>query len=215
MAIIHPKFRKPRLPRIVIIGPPGSGKTTMIKTFQKELKEIAQPVPEAANMMIVNLGIEPGKPKSEFVFESVFQHLLYRIQELLEHISEEIARNLGKKILIADNGCVGIAAFLQGGISEYEELFKTTLKKDYNKYDLILFLELPSQKIYNKICKNNPARSENYNEAKDAENRVKKVWEKHPRFTLIPNSLNWGKKVDQARLAIKSFLNSRNIDGYC
>lgn len=208
MNIIHKNFRQSRLPRIAITGPPGAGKTTMVKIFGEEFGHIIRVVPEVATMTIVNLGLVPGTPRSEIVFESVFQHLMYRMQELFEHMTDILARETGKKFLLSDGGRVGIAGHIRGGKKEYEELFRTTLKKDYLFYDLVLFLELPSKKIYNQICKNNPARGETYEDAKATEMRVRKAWQNHPNFKVISNDGGWEHKVQRARLAIKEFLGS-------
>ena len=209
MSIIHPQFKKPRLLRIVITGPQGAGKTTMVKTLGREFAHIIRCVPEVATMTVVNLGITPGEPRSDIVQDSVFQHLMYRMQELFEHMSEEIARDTGKKALLADKGRVDIAGHIKGGPREYEELFNTTLKKDYAHYDLVLFLELPPKKIYNQIRKNNPARGETYERAKMFETRMKKVWQGHPNFISISNESGWEGKVQKARLAVSEFLRNK------
>ncbi len=206
MSTIHPKFQKTRLPRIVITGPPGAGKTTMVKIFGDEFGHVIRPVPEVATMTIVKLGLIPGTPRSEIVFESVFQHMMYRMQELFEHMADVLARETGKKVLLSDKGRVDIAGHIRGGKKEYEELFKTTLKKDYSLYDLVLFLELPSKKVYNQIRKNNPARGETYEDAKATEAKVKKAWQNHPNFKSISNYGGWEGKVQKARLAIAEFL---------
>lgn len=211
MSTIHRNFIKPRLPRIVITGPPGSGKTTMVKIFGDEFSHLIRPVPEVATMTIVKLGLIPGSPRSEIVFESVFQHMMYRMQELFEHVVDVLAQETGKKALLSDKGRVDIVGHIQGGQREYEKLFNTTLKKDYTFYDLVLFLELPPRKIYNQICKNNPARGETYEDAKATEARVKKAWRGHPNFKLIHNNSRWEDKAQQARIVIADFLKTLDI----
>ena len=183
----------------------------MVKILGKEFSHVIRCVPEVATMTIVNLGLTPGEPRSNIVHDSVFQHLMYRMQELFEHIAEEIARDTGKKALLSDSGRVSIAGHIKGGPREYEELFNTTLKKDHAYYDLVLFLELPSRKIYNQIRKNNPARGETYERAKVIEARVKKVWQDHPNFISISNDSGWEGKVQKARLAISEFLQNQSI----
>lgn len=210
MSTIHRNFIKPRLPCVIITGPPGSGKTTMVKVFGDEFSHLIHPVPEVATMTIVKLGLIPGSPRSEIVFESVFQHMMYRMQELFEHMVNVLAQEIGKKALLSDKGRVDIAGHIQGGQREYEKLFKTTIKKDYTFYDLVLFLELPSRKIYNQICKNNPARGETYEDAKATEARVKEAWQGHPNFKLINSNSRWENKVQQARIVIEDFLKILN-----
>ncbi|MDO8496732.1 MAG: AAA family ATPase [bacterium] len=206
MSIIHKKFIKPRLPRIVVTGPPGSGKTSIVNMFRDEFAHTIQCVPEVATLAIVGLGVTPDKPENRVVYKSIFLHLLYKLQILVDHISEEVARDMGRKVVLMDKTLVDVVGHLPGKNKEYKELFNTTVEKDYKNYDLVLFLELPTRKVFNEIRKNNPARSENYEASKRNGILYKKAWQGHPNIKYINNDFGWDGKVAQARLAVKDFL---------
>ncbi len=206
MSIIHKKFIKPRLPRIVVTGPPGSGKTSIVNMFRDEFSRVIQCVPEVATLAIVGLGVTPDKPENKVVYKSVFLHLLYKLQILVDHISEEVARDMGRKVVLMDKTLVDVVGHLPGKNKEYKELFHTTVEKDYKNYDLVLFLELPTRKVFNEIRKNNPARSENYEASKRNGILYKKAWQGHPNIKYINNDSGWDGKVAQARLAVSEFL---------
>lgn len=197
-----------KIPKIVITGPPGAGKSSVLKFFREDKKNQVQCVPESATMAIEGLGILPGTQSADFVLENSFQYMMYRMQDLFEDISEQIARRENKKTLILEKGCVDIVAHLKGGIGAYEKLFKTTLKKDRNRYDLILFLELAPPKDYEIACRNKQSRRESYKQAKLLEKKVKNVWKEHPNFVCIRSEPKWNKKLYAVRLMIERFLDN-------
>lgn len=196
-----------RIPRIVITGAPGAGKSTVVDMFRKEYDHILQCVPEAASMLIINLGITPETKGADIVLEPHFQQTLYHMQEALERTAEHIAHKIGKTALILDKGRVDIAAHLQGGTDEYKRLFQRSHKDDYGEYDLVLCLGLPEKNVYDMIRRNNAARRETYEQARQIEKKLHSAWQNHSNIAFISHTSGWEEKMHAVRSAIDTFLN--------
>jgi len=208
----HERFLMPnnkKLKRITITGPPCAGKSTIIKTFHKEFRDTIQCVPEIATMVITELEITPETKESSIVLTKEFGNTLYYVQQHLEKLSEEIAKETGKKALLLDKSCLDVAVhFLRIGktLKEYENYFNTTIPDNYRESDLVLFIGLPRKDIYESVRSNNAARRETYEEAKLAEERYFHVWQNHPRLIYIKNNSSWEDCLNKARKTIYDFL---------
>lgn len=201
-----------RIPRIVITGAPGAGKSTTVNLLAKEFGDRIQRVSEVASMLITELGITPGTKGDDIVLRPYFQHALYQMQRIGEHTAEYIARNVGKTILLLDKGRIDIAAHLEGGIHEYKQLFHTSHEDDYGEYDMAVCLGLPEKNIYEAIRGNNPARRETYEQAQQLEKRVRSAWQGHPHITFIPHASGWEEKILAVRSMIDTFV--LNLEKY-
>ena len=201
--LVLSKLQK-RVKKIVIDGPPGSGKSTAIEILKKELKGIARCIPEVASILIGQCGITPGENR---ITRRRFQETLYPIQHIFEYTSAEIASDEGEIALICDSGKVRAAAYFDEGINEYEEFLKTKIASDYATYDLVLCLALPPRDVYELIKKNNPSRTETYEQARELEKRGINAWQNHSNFVFIQNGKNWEEKMHFIRHTIHSFLN--------
>lgn len=193
------------IPRIVLTGPPCSGKTTIIEKVKRERLDI-HCVPEMASIIISQFGITPSQDQ---VKSRRFQRAIYRAQRIFEATSTQFAIAEGKSAILLDRGVIDGAAYMKGGLEELEKLFKTTREAEYGQYDAVFCLSLPTKDIYEANRANNPARSEDYDTALELSQKLLFAWLHHPNFYLIPNGLSWEEKEGYAINAINKAIKTK------
>lgn len=194
-----------RIPHLVLTGGPCSGKSSIVKILRREIGKLVHCVPEVATIVIREVDVRP--PVNDSVGMRKFQRTVYRVQRGFETISDTQAIQDGKKALLTDRGTVDGAAYMDGGLKEFEKVCRTTTKHEFAQYDRVLCLATPPRAIYEAQKGNNEARSETYEQALAVGERIKKVWSGHPNFRFIKDE-DWGAKVDAVRAAISSFLST-------
>ena len=167
-----------KIPRIVITGPPCSGKTTVMNRLRDIFPEFHF-VPEVATIIIGQLGLRPGN--TPFTINQ-FQKAIYKTQRIFEDSSMQYAVAGNKKAMILDRGTADQIAYMPGGITQFAEVMGTDPIHEYSSYDAVLFLELPSREIYEANSHNNSARMEKYDEAVPLSTKLKNAWNPHPYF---------------------------------
>lgn len=200
-----------RVVKIVLTGPPTSGKSAIMELLKDELGDTVRFVPETASILIGQVGIVPGKNPLSL---RRFQQALYRMQKIFEYTSAESAADENAKVIILDRGTVDSAAYLSGGLQEFRAICETTQHSEYMEYDLVLCLELPPREVYERVRRNNPAREKNnetYELAAALGEKLHHVWSNHPNFVFISNGTGWEDKAGRARAAIRDFLSKKLI----
>ncbi len=187
-----------RLPRIVLTGGPCSGKSEVMENLKAEFGGMVHFMPEMATMIITH-GVRPST-------DPVFQSFIYRVQRDFETITDMQARAAGKGMLITDRGSVDNAAYLPGGIDQFERVCRTKRKAEFALYDVVLCLEVAPQEVYEEKKRNNPARTETYDEAIVLSKLIECAWREHPGFRLISNDFGWKGKLDTVRHIVRRHL---------
>lgn len=187
---------------IVLTGPPGSGKSGAINELRPQNPDI-QFVPEVATILIRDLGVAPGP---DAVSRNRFQRAIYRIQRIFEKTSLEFAAASGKRAVVFDRGTVDSAAYMDGGMKEFEKVFRTIAPAEYRNYDVVLCLAPAPQEVYEVIKANNPARGETYEQAVELGGRIWQVWGLHPCFRYITNGNSWQDKIDAVQRELDRLL---------
>lgn len=197
--------RLPRhLPKIILTGGPCSGKSSAMSALREEFAGVLHCVPEVATIVIAQVGIRP--PFDDRFALRRFQQTIYRVQHSFEEASEIHAGRENKKGMLLDRGSVDNAAYLPEGLDEFERICRTERGYEYSRYDLVIYLEVPSEEIFERNRANNPARTETYAQAKALGDRIKKVWRGHPRFIVVSDHPTWEEKLGVVRAAIHGIL---------
>jgi CYTH domain-containing protein/predicted ATPase len=197
------EYLVPKLPCIVLTGGPCSGKSTIMEILRHEMGELIHCVPETASILMKQVGICPSTGRRD-LFR--FQRTLYRVQRAFEEISIAQAHCDGKRAVLVDRGTVDIAAYLPGGLSDFDAVCTSTCAHEYERYSRVICLETPSREIYNANRQNNPARQESYQEASVLSERTRRVWERHRSFMAIPSECEWNAKVERVRQVLREVI---------
>lgn len=198
-----------RIKVVVIAGPAGCGKTSLIDQLKLRYPDVHFS-PEVASLLITQVGI---KPPTNPVEGNRFQQAVYRTQKILERTTIEYAVSQGKRAVVFDRGTVDCPAYLSGGIPHFEDLCRTTMRAEYDSYDRVLFLGLPSKDVYDRIKANNPARIETYEQALEQQEKIFTLWDEHPHVRTVLDAANtlmrplsWNEKVEKAVAAFEQLL---------
>jgi predicted ATPase len=172
----RPVFFKPK---IVITGGPCAGKTTVLNNLQESLGQKYLFVPEAATIV---LGGGFPKPPSQQVqeWQRALQIAIIGVQKGLEYEAGQRLDKTGSSKLgtLLDRGLGDNAAYLPGGIAEYESLAQEDINTTYQRYSAVIHLgTLAHRGLYQKL--NNTARFEDEAQALQIDKRLRQVWQGH------------------------------------
>lgn len=184
--------------RIVLTGGPGGGKTTAADLFRREIGERVVIVPEAGTMVFAG-----GFPRSRDPHAIISaQKAIFHVQRNLEDVQ---SIHFPHRILLCDRGTVDGAAYWPGDPHEFFDAFGTTLKDELDRYDAVIFFESAAVGGMS-IEGGNPIRNETLKQAVELDERLKKLWSRHPRFILIPHNPSFFKKISFALAALDSIV---------
>jgi predicted ATPase len=185
--------------RIAVSGGPGAGKTTLWRTIAKAQPQRVVAVPEVATMLFSH------------VFPSVqnehercaVQRAIFSVQRSVEQIYE--GRMAADQILWCDRGVPDGAGYWPHGHSDFFETMQTDWQAELARYDAVLFLESAAVGGLS-IASGNNTRTEDLVTACALDQRLKQVWEAHPRFHHIPHETDFVLKLNNALKLAESLL---------
>jgi predicted ATPase len=173
--------------RIVLTGGPGGGKTTAADLFRRELGESVVVVPESATILFAG-----GFPRSDQVDAGrAVQTAIFHVQRNLEDVQ---SARYPDRVLICDRGTIDGAAYWPAGDGDFFEQMGTTFDTELQRYDAVVFFETAAV-AGDSIEGGNPVRSETLDEAVALDARLRRLWSRHPRFSLVPHSSSFLHKI--------------------
>lgn len=173
--------------RIVLTGGPGGGKTTAADLFRREMGDRVVLVPEAATMVFSGgfpRVTEPGAVHAA-------QRAIYHVQRNLEDVQAAL---YPEHVLLCDRGTVDGAAYWPGESGGFFEDIASTLEKELQRYDAVIFFESAAVGGMG-IEGGNPIRNESQEQAVILDRKLRALWSKHPKFYLVPHNPSFFKKI--------------------
>jgi hypothetical protein len=190
---------------IVITGGPGGGKTTALDLFQRELKSEVTIVPEAATLLFGHGLCREDDPCRI----RALQLAIHRMQVGLEGIFRDFYPD---RLLICDRGTLDGLAYWPGDEASYFEAIGSSFAREVSRYAAVVFFQTAA--IHGEDVKsNNPYRSEDARAALALDERLKRVWERHPHFHFIPSERSFLKKITHGLKTITGVLEEVKRDG--
>jgi predicted ATPase len=184
--------------RIVLTGGPGGGKTTAADLFRREIGERVVLVPEAATLLFSG-----GFPRdADMVARKAAQCAIYHVQRNLEKVQ---SARFPDRILLCDRGTIDGAAYWPDETTSFFDAVETTEEQELSHYDAVIFFESAAVGGI-AIEGGNPTRIETNPEAVDIDRKLRALWSKHPRFTIVRHNPSFFKKITFALAALESIV---------
>lgn len=189
--------------RIVLTGGPGGGKTTAGDLFRREIGDRVVVVPEAATLLFSG-----GFPRSQNpMARRSAQSAIFHVQRNLEDVQ---GARYPQRILLCDRGTVDSAAYWPGHPEDFFRSVGTTLEAEFKRYDAVIFFESAAVGGGH-IEGGNPIRNETLNEAVELDRKLRELWSRHPRFTLVPHNRSFFKKISLGLASLESIVAQLSI----
>ncbi len=174
--------------KIVVTGGPCGGKSTALEAIQQRYGSgRVLFVPEVATALFKGGFPVPGRDiRYSQEWQDAFQPAVYYAQLSIEAIYELKAREQRAQLLICDRGLLDGAAYVQGGLPEYVELFQLNKEEVYARYEQVVHFE--STAVCNPVAygaQGNENRYEPIERARYLDHRIREVWGGHPAHQFI------------------------------
>jgi predicted ATPase len=190
--------------RIVLTGGPGGGKTTAADLLRRELGSRVVIVPEAATILFAG-----GFPRvQQFDANRAAQSAIFHVQRNLEDVQSALYPD---RTLLCDRGTVDGAAYWHDGEEAFFRSVGTTLGAELSRYDAVVFFETAAVAGLS-IEGGNPVRSESLAQAVELDRRLRALWSRHPRFTLIEHDSSFLKKIVGALGVLERLVDAPNLE---
>ncbi len=195
--------------RIVLTGGPCAGKTTAFARIDAELTNLGYKVffvPETFTEMYSG-GIKLLEyPNVEF------QNMLFRLQSFKEDIYDEAAEKCEEEnvVIMYDRGLIDGLAY--SDIDDVAEIFKrnqTFYNRLMNKYDAVIHMVTAAngaEEAYIANKESNPARHEDLEDARKADQALQNSWTGHPHLRIVDNSTDFNTKINRVLAEIFAIL---------
>lgn len=181
------KKKAPRIRRVLVSGGPAAGKTAVLEIVKRHLTDHVAVIPEAATILFSG-GLPRRREKKAL---RVIQRAIFQLQKNTEELFATTHPRLAH---VCDRGALDGAAYWPGGLKDFLRAMKTTLAREYARYDAVIFLESTAYDVKS-WPNDNPHRIESPLEAARLDRKLRKILAGHPKFHFVPHAQNFYEKV--------------------
>ena len=187
--------------RVALTGGPGAGKTTAADLLRREVGDEIVVVPESATMLFGS-----GFPRSdEPPARRWAQNAIFHAQRGLEEVYREMYPH---RVLLCDRGTIDGAAYWPGETDDFFTAMETTLDDELARYDRVIFFETAAVGGES-IEGGNPVRNETLERAVELDAKLRRLWSRHPHFTMVHHDKSFLAKIFNALAVLKKV-----VDGH-
>jgi predicted ATPase len=161
---------------IVVTGGPGAGKTAALEVVRREACPHLAVLREAASIVFGG-----GFPRSSTLpSQRAAQRAIFRVQRELERLTIEEGN---ARIILCDRGTLDGLAYWPGAEAEFFHDLETSLEVELARYAMVIRLKTPA--AHHGYNHDNPLRVETARQAAAIDERIARVWGRHPRVVTV------------------------------
>ena len=173
---------------VVLTGGPGGGKTAILEMARRYFCRHVVLLPEAAGIVFgggfPRLGSPTGCRAS--------QRAIFKVQLEMEGLA---ARDPNVAMVICDRGTIDGLAYWPGDKSRFFEEFGGSLEQEAARYATVIHVATPdSNAQYHK----NTIRRESLKQAREIDERIRRIWRGHPRRIVVNSEEDFLAKATRA-----------------
>jgi predicted ATPase len=185
--------------QVVVTGGPGGGKTTALDLFRRELGHKIAVVPEAATLLFSG-GITRSDNDQTL---RMIQKTIFQLQKNLEEIHK---KQFPDRLLVCDRGSLDGLAYWPGTEGDFFKDVNSTFDHEIARYDAVIFFESAAATGHD-ISSNNPVRNESSEQAVQLDEKLQKIWSRHPHFYFVGTSESFVRKIMFGIMTIENVIN--------
>ena len=181
--------------RIVLTGPPCSGKSTVIERLRESQSQNLCLVPEIASLILAG-GFPAPRPGREAEVRE-FQRAIPPLQRCFETMLA--LQNPSADCMICDRATLDGAGYWPEGETAFLQTLGLRLEDELTYYRWVVFMRMAGREDYGR---GNPFRFHSFTDAERIGKKQKDIWSRHPQFLEIPAFHGLEQKISVAVEAI-------------
>ncbi len=174
---------------VVVTGGPGAGKTAILEMARKKFCQHVAILPEAASLVFSGGFWRLPSATARMAAQRAIFHVQKEMETL---VMDERRWGLG----LCDRGTLDGLAYWPGEDAAYWRETGTTEARELARYKAVIHLRTPGMEMgYNY---QNALRVETADEARAIDQRIEKIWSRHPRYAQIDSATDFLQKAAAA-----------------
>ena len=183
--------------KIVLTGGPSGGKTTALSILKEKFGKKIALVQEAATL--IYSGGFPRTDNSPIHIVHAQNIIFYTVHQL-----EELAQKTSDAtLMVCDRGSIDGAVYWPYGPEDFFKAMHTSLEAELARYDAVIHLSPPPEKDYYQATN---VRTENLQQAFEIDDKILKIWEKHPNRLVVPREKHYFEKAEIIKNFVENLL---------